>query len=90
MRSGRYSGRELVGRGMSTETGADLLTRIAVADRMGRLQTEAEHERLVRSLRVPSRRISARSRLGHALMALGRFVEGAGAHQTECPSPLHA
>lgn len=90
MRSGRDSGRALMCRDMRAESGVDLLTRLEVADRMRRLQTEAEHERLVRSLRVPSRHISARSRLGHGLMALGRLVEGAGAHEAQCPTPFHA
>lgn len=90
MRSGLYSDRALTGRSMRAEAGVDRWTGVEVADRMRRLQTEAEHERLVRSLRVPARRVSARSRLGHALMTLGRFIEGAGAHEAECPSPLRA
>jgi hypothetical protein len=67
-------------------TGGDARVAIEVAYRMTRLRTEAQHERLVGR----ARRASVRSRLGHALMALGRFVEGSASHEAECPSPLRA
>jgi hypothetical protein len=59
---------------------------VEIAYRMTRLRTEAHHERLAER----ARRASVRSRLGHALMALGRVVEGSATHETECPSPLQA
>jgi hypothetical protein len=55
--------------------------------RMARLRTEAEHERLAA---VQVRRSPARLRLGRALVALGRFVEGAGAGENESRSPIQA
>jgi hypothetical protein len=90
MRHGRYPDRALTGRGMDPETGVDPWTRVAVADRMRRLQAEAEHERLARALRVPARRISARARLGHAVMFLGCLIEGAGSQENDCGRLLRA
>jgi hypothetical protein len=67
--------------------GGDARMAVEVAYRMTRLRREAEHARLTAA---PVRRASARSRLGHALVALGRLVEGAGTHETESANPLRA
>ena len=73
--------------GTHDATGGDARMAVEVAYRMTRLRMEAEHARLTAG---PVRRASARSRLGHALVALGRLVEGAGTHETECANPLRA
>ena len=90
MSNGTYSDRALTSRGTRAERRVDPRTRIEVADHIGRLLVEAERERLARALRVSARSASVRSRVAHALMALGRFVEGSGTPEAECPSPLRA
>lgn len=87
MSNGIGPGRAPAHTGSHDATGGDPRIAVEVAYRMTRLRTEAEHERLVLGR---ARRASARSRLGHAIMALGRFVEGAGTQETECSSLLRA
>jgi hypothetical protein len=86
MSNGIGPGRAPAHAGTHKATGGDARMAVEVAYRMTRLRTEAQHERLAGR----ARRASARLRLGHALMALGRFVEGSATHETECPSPLRA
>jgi hypothetical protein len=69
----------------ATEGGGRMAVEIAY--RMTRIRTEAEHARLTARR---ARHASPRSRLGRALMAQGRLVEGAGARDTECADPLRA
>jgi hypothetical protein len=90
MRHGSYFDRAPTGRDMRAETGVDPGTLVAVSDRMRRLQAEADNERLARALRVPARRISARARLGHAVMFLGCLIEGAGSQEGDCGRLLRA
>ncbi len=87
MSNGIGPGRAPAQAGTHDATGGDARMAVEVAYRMTRLRTQAEHERLGTGR---ARRLSARSRLGHALMALGRFVEGAGACDTERADPLRA
>ena len=87
MTNGIGPGRAPRRRGTHDATGGDARMAVEVAYRMTRLRMEAEHARLTAG---PARRASARSRLGHALVALGQLVEGAGTHETECANPLRA
>ena len=90
MRYGASSDRASTRRSMHTGTGIDLWTRTEVTDRMRRLRAEAEHERLARALRLRDRRISARARLGHAVMFLGCLIEGARSQENDCRRLLQA
>ena len=87
MSSGIGPGRTPAHTGTQDATGGDARMAVEVAYRMTRLRTEAEHARLTARC---APRASLRSRLGRALMALGRFVEGAGARETESADPLRA
>jgi hypothetical protein len=87
MSNGIAPGRAPARAGTHHATGGDARMAVEISYRITRLRTQAEHERLATRR---ARHASARTRLGHALMALGRFVEGAGTHDTECSSPLRA
>jgi hypothetical protein len=88
--STRHPDRAPAGWSMHDATGVDPRTCVEVAYRMTRLRTEAEHERLARSVAVHARRSSARLWLGRALVTFGRLVEGGGSHEKECHSPIRA
>ena len=87
MSSGIGPGRAPACAGTHDLTGGGGRMAVEVAYRMTRLRTEAEHARVAG---VRARRASPRSRLGRALMTLGRFVEGTGAREGERVDPLRA
>ena len=75
------------GLGLYEAIGGDPRMAVEIEYRMARLRTEAEDERLARTLR---RRSPARLWLGRALVTLGRLVEGAGPREEERGSPVRA
>lgn len=87
MSTGRHANRVVVGSGTHDARGGDIRMSEEIGYRMTRLRMQAEHERQA-AVRAP--RSSVRLWLGHALVAFGRFIEGAGPREEECGSPIRA
>lgn len=90
MNTRMHPDRAPAGWSMREETGLDPGMCVEVAYRIKRLRTEAERERLARSVAVHARRSSARLWLGRALVTFGRSAEGAGSHERESRSSIRA
>jgi hypothetical protein len=87
MGNGIGPGRQLAQTSMHRTREGDVRMTTEIAYRMTRLRAEAERERLVTA---PARRVSARARLGHAVMFLGCLIEGAGSQEGDCGRLLRA
>ncbi len=87
MGNGMGPGREPARTGTHHATGGDARMTVEIAYRMTRLRAEADHERLVAR---QTRRVSARARLGHAVMFLGCLIEGSGSQESDCGRLLRA